>query len=493
MFFKLENQLLKPDSLSNPKKYHKLSVVLQRVKDIIYEKTKGVDFWVTAEISNINFHKSGHCYIDLSETEDDKLQAQCKAIIWSRTLYVIEQQLGSDTRNVLKSGNEILFNANVAFSEIYGFSLEINSVDLSFSLGNVEKQKQEAVKQLTQEGLINLNKQKPVPSVIQKIALIGSPNTSGFTDFREQLLKNQYNYHFSVTPFPCSVQGDKAEAEIISCFNNVKKQDFDIVALIRGGGSKLDLEIFNSINIAKTIAKFNIPVWTGIGHETDHSVCDLVANLEHKTPSALASHIVEMARNVEVQILTAFNQIRKHAEYQIEKKWRSSDLAIQYIQTEPVSKIRRKRGDLHNASTKIVNTTNQYLKDQILLISDYKKRLASQSELIVDRRKNNLKSATQILQARSEKTISTSNEVLANKLEKVVTLALQKVKSKSELIKSNSELISAFDPKNILAKGYSIVRYNGQLIADLKLKEGDELEIQSMNRSILASYLNDKK
>lgn len=475
------------------KKYHKLSEVLARVKAIIYEKTQGIDFWVTAEISNISFHKSGHCYLDLTENVNNSIKAQCKATIWSKTLFEIENELGSDSKNVLKKGNEILFRAEIIFSEVYGFQLNIKEVDLTFAIGVLEKKKQEVIKQLTTEGLLNINKQKTIPKVIQKIALIGSPNTSGFTDFREQLLKNQYGYNFSITTFSCSVQGEKAEAEIVSCFNSIRNQKFDIVALIRGGGSKLDLEVFNSYSIASSIAKFPLPVWTGIGHETDTSVCDLVVNLQHKTPSALASHIVEIARNVEVEILTYFNHIRKHAEYQLEKKKRAVDLGIQYLITEPLTKVRRKRGDLHNTSTRIINTSNLILKDQILYISDLKTDIVNQVSILMDRRKNSLKSFAQILQVRVEKSIATTEELISNKLDKILTLAKHNLNAKIEKVKNITELIEAFDPINILAKGYSIVRFKETLLKDQTFSKGDELEIETSNRKIIVSYINEKE
>lgn len=474
-------------------KYHKLSSILKRVKSIIEDKTRGISFWVTAEISNITFHRSGHCYLDLSETENDELKAQCKAIIWRKSLLEIEESLGSDTKNILKPGNAVLCRVLIVFSELYGFQLNILEVDLSFSLGNVEKQKQDVINRLTNESLINLNKQKLVPVVIQRIALVGSPNTSGFTDFREQLLKNQYGYCFIVKVFTCAVQGEKAEREIISCLHQVQKQDFDLVTIIRGGGSKLDLEVFNSYSIASSIAKCTLPIWTGIGHETDQSVCDLVANLQHKTPSAVASHIVEMTRNYEVQVSTCFQNIREFAERQTDRQSQFLALAIQFILSEPVTWVQRKRGSLHNTSARLVNVTNHKLRDQILLISDHKKTISSQSLLLIDRQRNKLKSIIEILFAYVESTVSSSGENLWNQVRHITSIAIQKLKHKSDMVTSYSALISAYDPKEILSKGYSIVRYKGSLLSDQKLSEGDALDIESKDRKIVATYKLDKK
>ena len=478
--------------MDSPPRHFKLSQVLNRIRQIIDEAVSSHSVWIVAEISSVNFHKSGHCYLDLSENEHDKIIAKSKGIIWQRDLYQIEQVLGADLKHILKPGNEILFHASISFTELYGFSLHISTVDLSYTLGNLEKRKQEVINRLKSEKLLDINKQKKVPTIIQKIALIGSPNTSGHTDILEQLTKNQFNYKFQIVTFQCAVQGDKAELEIVSNFNKLQKLDFDIIAIIRGGGSKLDLEVFNSYEIAKAIANSNKPVWTGIGHETDFSICDMVANLHHKTPSALGSYIVEKNRSFEVAIITTFSYIHKYGEHKIHRLTGVNDLALQYITSEPITKVRRKRGDLHTVSTRIVNVSFDLLKSQDKQISEARQSLESLALFTIKSIKNNLISKFTQIESNVNSIARIAESKNAATLDRIAQSAADKIETKITKTNNILQVISAYDPSNILRKGYSIVRLNGVLLQNQQLKIGQELEIETKDRKLSATFNKEK-
>ena len=475
-------------------KSYSLSTILKRVKEIIDEKTSGKHIWIKAEISNINFHQSsGHCYIDLVETKDKILIAQCKAKIWKSALQNIQRELGSDFLNILKKGNEFLCQAEIVFSEVYGFSLQITKVDINFSLGDLEKRKQETIDKLKAEGIFDSNKSKIAPLVIKRIALIASTSTNGYEDFYKQLKNNQYGYIFEVTDFPASVQGENAITEICAQLEKLNHLDFDIVAIIRGGGSKLDLDVFNNYNIAKAIALHNLPVYTGIGHENDFSVSDMVASMFHKTPTALGAHIVEIAHIFEVKVNNTWFSINEIKNQYFELQKSNLKLNIQTLTTKSISITQLRRGSLHQVMTRI----NAEVINEINL---EKNKLTIAIELIKTNppnfllsKKQALKNSMELIQINFQSKIRQSIESNNFSFDKISTYALKLCTDKRTFLNNILEVIRIYHPDNILKKGYAIPRYKGDLLSEQSIKPNEELELELNDRIIIVSYIKTKE
>lgn len=188
------------------KRIYSLSEVIGYIKNVIDERLAGKRMWLRAELSNINFHRSGHVYIDLVETAKNQTLAQCRATIWAMQLREIRQELGEDFPNIVKKGAEILCAGEVVFHPVFGLSINITGIDRSFSLGELERKKQESLAKLEAKGLLDLQQERPLPTVIQRIAVVGSPGTSGHADFLKMLKRNEHGFDFRVTDFPCQVQ-----------------------------------------------------------------------------------------------------------------------------------------------------------------------------------------------------------------------------------------------------------------------------------------------
>ncbi len=257
--------------------------------------------WVTAEISEIKVNYSGHCYLELIEKGDgDALpKAQCRGVIWRSTYAMVSSHFSRQTGQNLAAGMKILIKVLINFHEIYGLSLQITDIDPTYTLGESERQRQLTIAQLKKDGVWDMNREQPLPTLLQKIAIISSANAAGYQDFCQELSRS--GYYFSLTLFDAFMQGAAAEESIIAALEAVAMSDyeFDAVVIIRGGGSTGDLQCFDGYRVASHVAQFPLPVIAGIGHDKDVSVVDMVAAQSLKTPTAVATMLTERMSQTE--------------------------------------------------------------------------------------------------------------------------------------------------------------------------------------------------
>ncbi|MGD0885115.1 MAG: exodeoxyribonuclease VII large subunit [Thermodesulfovibrionales bacterium] len=272
--------------------------------------------WVTAEIAELKCNQKGHCFLELVEKDDDRTIAQIRATLWASEYKKIGLKFTKATGESLKPGMKILLFASVTFHEVYGLSLVIRDIDPSYTIGDMARKKKEVIERLIREGVSELNRRLTLPLVPQRIAVISSPTAAGYGDFFNQLDKNLYGYSFFHVLFPAIMQGQDAEKSIISALSEIggKKHRFDVVVIIRGGGSPIDLNCFDSYTLASQTARCPLPVITGIGHEKDDTVVDIVAHAKMKTPTAVAEFLIACLRSFEETIVDLQNRIAGYAE-----------------------------------------------------------------------------------------------------------------------------------------------------------------------------------
>ncbi len=268
---------------------------LQRLVKQTLEERFALPVWVSAEISEIKINRSGHCYLELVEKGGDNgvPTAQARAVIWRSHYPRIAGYFEAETGQRLEAGIQILARVLVTYHEIYGFSLQITDMDPSYTLGDMERQRQRTIAQLQRDGVWDMNRETPLPAVVQRVAVVSSANAAGYQDFCKELDKSPYR--FALTLFDAFMQGAAAEESIVEalCAVAARQEEFDAVVLIRGGGSRSDLNCFNAYRLCSHIAQFPLPVATGIGHDKDTSVADMVAHTALKTPTAVAGWLVE--------------------------------------------------------------------------------------------------------------------------------------------------------------------------------------------------------
>jgi exodeoxyribonuclease VII large subunit len=254
-------------------------------------------YWIHAETSDVRVNaSSGHCYLEFVEKDagTDQIVAKARASIWARTFYILKPYFEEETGQSFASGLKVLVKVSVGFHTLYGYSLTILDIEPSYTLGDLVKKRKEIIRRLQSEGIFDLNRELPFPELPQRIALITSPTAAGYEDFENQLLRNNRGYPFYLKLFPAVMQGEKTEESIIAAFDRICEQAefFDVVVLIRGGGSASDLHWFDSYSLAAHCAQFPLPVVTGIGHERDDSIVDMVAHTRMKTPTAVAAFLI---------------------------------------------------------------------------------------------------------------------------------------------------------------------------------------------------------
>jgi len=294
---------------------HSLNEHIRRVVALNYRQP----LWVTAEVAQIG-QSRGHFYFDLVQKGDDgHPTAQAQAILWAADYRRIRATLGPNTDSVLRPGLQLRLQVRVDFHERYGLKLHIADLDPAHTFGQLELLRQQTLLSLRQAGLLDRNRALPLPLAVQRVAVVSSEGAAGFQDFREHLEQNQLGYRFHCQLFASAVQGDNAAAELQAALAEVanRHQDFDCVVIIRGGGARLDLAAFDDAQLCRAVALMPLPVLSGIGHETDETLLDLVAHTALKTPTAVADFLLQHQLLFENQIFRAAENLHLAAHFHL--------------------------------------------------------------------------------------------------------------------------------------------------------------------------------
>ena len=283
------------------------------------EDTLPDEYWVEAELSECR-ENSGHCYMELIEKDErsNTPVARASAKCWRQTWMMVKPYFERTTGQPLRAGMKVLLKVYAQFHEAYGFSWIISDIDPTYTLGDMARKRQEIIRQLKEEGVFDLQRELRIPTFAKRIAVISAPNAAGYGDFCRQLEDNEYGFRFEVTLFPAIMQGEQVEQSIINALKQIYSLTshhspltsmYDVVVIIRGGGATADLSGFDTLALAENVAQFPLPIITGIGHERDESILDMVANTKVKTPTAAAALLINNLLNVLEQLDDASQRI----------------------------------------------------------------------------------------------------------------------------------------------------------------------------------------
>ena len=260
------------------------------------EETLPDEYWVEAELSECR-ENSGHCYMELIEKDEHSNTpvARASAKCWRQTWQMIKPYFERTTGQPLRAGMKVLVKVYAQFHEAYGFSWIISDIDPTYTLGDMARKRQEIIRQLKEEGIFDLQRELRIPTFAKRIAVISAQNAAGYGDFCRQLEDNDYSFRFEVTLFPAVMQGEQVEQSVINALNSIYERihDYDVVCILRGGGATADLSGFDTLALAENVAQFPLPIITGIGHDRDESILDMVANTKVKTPTAAAALLID--------------------------------------------------------------------------------------------------------------------------------------------------------------------------------------------------------
>ena len=423
--------------------------------------------WVVAEIIELNQNRMGHCYLELAEKypDSDRMIAKTKATIWAGVYARLAPYFESVTGEQLRVGMKVLVRVTVEMHELYSFSLNVLDIDAQYTLGDIAQQRAKIIAQLTADGVIDMNKQLELPLVVQRIAVISSDSAAGWGDFKNQLDDNDYGYKFETELFMALMQGDGAPASIIAALNAIfnRIDDFDAVAILRGGGSKSDLSCFDNYELAYNAAQFPLPIITGIGHERDDSVLDLVANTRLKTPTALAAFIIDRAVDFEHYIdekcsaaIAAAAEIIDDNIHRIENSQHRLVLAVR-------ATVGRCQEQLSNTNIMVHNAVRRYFDLRTAQIASFEQKIKLLPQIRMAAGQSNLAH----LEQRLKTSLNTFLEAKQRQLERF------------ELVSRQA------DPQNVLKRGYSIVRSKGKAVTSPEqVKAGESLSIQTAGGEI---------
>ena len=417
---------------------------LNRVVADTIDATLDRDYWVVAELADVH-ERGGHCYMDLIEKDDRSNTpiARAQARCWRSRWLLVKMHFERTTGQLFTAGIKVLLKVRAQFHENYGFSWIVSDVDPSFTMGDMARRRQEIIRKLTEEGVIDDNKQLPFPLFAQRIAVVSSQGAAGYGDFQHQLLHNDYGLRFHTTLFPSVMQGEGVSQGVIAALNNIYERidEFDVVVIIRGGGATSDMSGFDTLELARHVANFPLPVITGIGHDRDECVLDIVANKRVKTPTAAAVFLIEHLKRVAEHISEMQQTIAKRVGASLEQE-RLRLLRLSAVIPQKVGMaIMNERNRMGQMTVRMGNALNN-----ILLQQHHRVQILSQ---------------------------------------RLSPLAQHHLNEQRHRIAMLSQRIAALDPELPLKRGYSITLHNGHVIKDAsQLKTGDIITTRLANGNV---------
>lgn len=440
----------------------------------------GSTYWIKAEMNKLNFYKhSGHCYPELVEKKDGKVIAQIRSHLWKKDFDRINLNFLKTLNEPLKDGIKILFEAKITFDSVHGLSIWILDIDPSFTLGDLEKEKQESIQRLKVEGLFDRNKKLQFPLLPQRIAVISVETSKGYADFLRVIDHNPFKYRFFHYLFPSLLQGDKAAHSIIKQLRRIEsiKHHFDIVVIIRGGGGDIGLSCYNDYNLSKEIAEFPLPVLTGIGHATNETVSEMIAFANAITPTKLAEFLIQKFHDFANPVQKAQETISSRSKQFLLDENTRLNSEIKLFKSFTEKALMTNKNILNQFAISIRKDTFSNLDQQNFELNHIKKKIKDRTERM-------------FLIQRNE------TRVLAEKLSSRAKLYLKTEVLELENIKKNIENMS---PEKVLKRGYSITLLNGKAVKSIKeLNNKDLLEtlfldgkVQSSIQSILKKNENE--
>jgi len=353
-----------PELMDN-KTVFTLLEVSRSIQKTIAERYKSL-YWIKAEMNKLNHYShSGHCYPELLEKKEGKVVAEMRSILWKMDYQRINRQFLEVLGEPLREGITMLFQAGISYDPLYGFSLKIVDIDPTFVLGELEKEKRESIKKLTEEGVFDANKRLPFPLIPKRLAIISVETSKGLSDFFKIINGNPWGYKIECTLFPALLQGDKSISSIIKQLEVIanKLEDFDAVAIIRGGGGDVGLSSYNNYFLSKAIAIFPIPVLTGIGHSTNETVSEMVAYKNAITPSELADFLLQKFHNFAIPVDNALERMLRAVRRNFEEETLKLKHIVSSISWNSKTLLLKDKSELSGLQTHLIRFSRQNIKE----------------------------------------------------------------------------------------------------------------------------------
>jgi exodeoxyribonuclease VII large subunit len=415
-------------------------------------------YWIKAEMNKLNYYShSGHCYPELLDKIDGKVVAQMKCNLWKDDYQRINERFLSTLKEPLKDGIKILFLGKIGFDPVYGLSIRILDIDVSYTLGDIEKEKMETIMRLKAEGLFDKNKKTTLPLLPKRIAMISVESSKGYADFMEVLNHNAWGYRFFHMLFPSLLQGDKAVVTMIEQLNVIRKviHHFDVVAIVRGGGGDVGLSCYNHYDLARAIAEFPIPVITGIGHATNETVSEMISFQNAITPTKIAEYLIQQFHNFAQPVEKAREKMVSYSR--------------ELIETEKIA-IAHEAKVFRSATSRLLQGHRSAIREQVLGVQSNVKMFVKINRDELNESKNIIQRGTQRIVTQNKEDIIRIQQSVQPSVNRFLQDEINKVQQFEKDVKNLS-------PENVLRRGFSITLINGKAARFASdIKPGDTLE-----------------
>lgn len=415
-------------------------------------------FWIRAETSDVRTNQNGHCYLEFIEKDENNrnIIAKARGSIWSNVHRLLRAYFESETGQIFTSGLKVLVQVSVEFHELYGYSLNVHNIDPSYTLGDQARKRAAVVKQLEEEGVLTLNKELEFPPIVNRIAVISSPTAAGYEDFCNQLENNADGFVFYTHLFPAVMQGERTEESIISALDRIYAHlhKFDAVAIIRGGGATSDLSSFDSYLLSANCAQFPLPVITGIGHERDDTVLDLVAHTRAKTPTAVAEFLIRKMQHTATELFDIEDSILRSV------KESMSENAV-YLDT---------------MFSRFSYITKDMTRDRMNILSSYGEKIKHLAIININQNKSSFDMLSSHFSFALRDNTKEQKSRLERYAERLKNLPDKPIVEQKYILASMEQYLQLVSPDNVLKKGYTLTLRGSQIIKNKNdVNRGDKL------------------
>lgn len=443
-----------------------LQQVVRSIKKTL-EDRYNQNYWVKAEMHKLNKYPSGHAFPELVQKDDNKIVAQITGTIWKQQLERINTKFIEVVKEPLREGTTLLLLVKINYSETFGLGLQILDIDPSFSLGELQKQREETLRKLAKEGLLNLNQKLHFPLLPKRVAIISADSSKGLSDFLQVLQENEKSYFIFTHLFNAYLQGDVAVQSIISALKKIKrvKDHFDILIIVRGGGAEVGMTCYNNYDLCKAIAEFPLPVLTGIGHSTNLNVAEMVSFRNEITPTKLAEFLLQTFREFEQETKRLNREMIAHSLQLIDKTKQDFNGQVRVFK---------------HASLRFTDSLKNELKQQIIELKNTTRYFLKNENDAVLSLKNDYRIVTKEIITAERNTLSLISKPIKGSL-------LHFFERKESDLEQLEKTVNILNPSNVLQRGYSLTLLNGKILsAKNKPKKGDLIESKTNSLTLFS-------
>lgn len=477
--------------MSAEKQIFTLKQVASSIQKVIAERYQQ-NYWVQAEMFKLNYTQKGHCFPELVHKEDGKIVCEMRANIWNANYLRISKNFAEVVKEPLRDGMNLLLLVKISFHPLYGMSLDILDIDPTYSLGELQKEREETLKKLNQEGILNKNQLLDFPLLPKRLAIISVESSKGFKDFCTLIHNNPWKYKFVYKLFTAQLNGDAAIPSIISQLEAIQKlkQHFDAVLIIRGGGGEIGLSCYNNYELSKAIATFPLPILTGIGHSTNITVSEMIAYKNAITPSDLADFLISIFREFDLEIKDLSQRLKGETQKLVLKQKNELRQEIKQFKYASTQLLQENKHNLASLKQQIVQKTISFTNfkeaqlKQIQVFLQTRTKFSTYNQLEkLKMTQTNLRKYVGLQMQQKHNLISDNSLYILQHVPKLF------IKQNEELqqIEKNLQLV---DPQNVLKRGYSMVlNKDKRLVNSQNIQVEEEIEIINFDSKITSKVL----